>query len=168
MKLAEAQFVVATLSGAFPQQRLTPENVKVYVDEIALLSDPVVASEAARQIVREGDRFPTIKDFRFVYRAVNERHASERRALEAPEEEVSSRVPEWVHVWAWCRGTTDPPREPVEERTFPQVGEHYADPKRARMSADEYEALETEWRAAGAPKLQTPDLSRMVGRDLRA
>lgn len=140
----EAGNIVAVLNAGFPNSTLERESVAIYAKEIALLHDYAIGTEAAWMTVRQGDRFPTIKEFRSVYRSVADRRRSEVPALE--EGPRGRGIPEWVQVWWWARHI----RIPRELRDFPQQHDWHNSPT---MATVDYDALRAEWAAAGSPRI---------------
>lgn len=82
MTTAEAGQVLAFLNAAFPRDALEPESAAIWVREIASLRDATAAQAAARTIGRNGDRFPTLKEFRATYRTEHETLMSGRQLAE--------------------------------------------------------------------------------------
>lgn len=68
MNQAEATQCVAYLNAAFPRDALEPESFSIWVSEIMELGHAEAGLDAAKTIARNGDRFPTIKEFRQAYR----------------------------------------------------------------------------------------------------
>lgn len=146
MKPSEALEIVAFLNAGFPREALEGPSIQVYADEIAHLPDPRVGSEAALVTVRQGERFPTVAEFRGTYRSLADAKRADIPAL--PEPPRSTIVPEWAHVWWWMR------RAKGDDRMLPQQDEHGFAPS---VSLAEYESLLAEWREAGSPTIN--DLS---------
>lgn len=141
----QAGKALGILTAGFPRDALEPESAQLWIAEVALLTSPEVAIEAARLVVRSGDRFPTVKEFRQVYHAVNARHAEAIQKLPVPA--LSTQVPEWVYVWWWARLTTGH----EAWRPFPQQEGAELDPD--VLSVSEYEELREGWVAAGSPAI---------------
>jgi hypothetical protein len=163
MTREQAGKLVALLSAAFPHPPMTPERLQLFTDELALLVDFSTGDEAARMIVRGGEWFPKISEFRQAYRSVAEKRRETMRELEPPSR--AHEPPTWVQVWAWCRWI----RKPPELRALPQdrhgFQATYADGDRVPtyMSESEYAQLEQEWREAGAPKWRSTEILRVAG-----
>lgn len=99
MNVADAGRAVAVLNACFIDTALEPESVAVWVDEIARLQNPDAAIEAARMCGRNGDRFPTMRQYLAVYRGVAERMkppAPELEAVTSGERELPESVREWL------------------------------------------------------------------------
>lgn len=141
MKPSEALEIVAFLNAGFPREALEGPSIQVYADEIAHFPDPRIGSEAALLTVRQGERFPTVAEFRGTYKSLADAKRADIPAL--PEPPRHTVVPEWVHVWWWAR------RQLGDERVFPQQDEHGFAP--GSMSLQAYDELAAEWRQAGAP-----------------
>ena len=139
MNRSESERITVTLLRAFPRDTLSNEQVQTFAGEVSLLTDPSVAQDAAVEILRNADRFPTIKEFRETYKAVNERRLAAIPRLEA----ARHPIPQWVHVWKWARDQGD-------RRYLPQQAPALSRSERT-MSPDEYQMLEAEWAAAGSP-----------------
>ena len=140
-----ASQIVALLDACFPSMRLPPESAVLFTQEIALLQDADTGLDAARLIARQGDRFPSIAEFRRVYRSVNESRPRTRAELE--EGPRYSVVPEWVHVWWWMRHTLN------DYRWLPQQED--TDGSAETLTAAEFEELAAGWRAAGSPRIKS-------------
>lgn len=87
MNQAEATHAVAYLNAGFPRDTLEPESFAIWVGEVMELPHAASALDAAKVCVRQGDRFPTIKEFRTAYRQAFDRHMAGRE-LEAPDDGV--------------------------------------------------------------------------------
>ena len=83
----EAGKALAYLNAAFPRDALEPESAAIWVAEIEELGHAPSALEAARTIGRNGDRFPTLREFRQAYRAAFDRFMA-GRAVEAADDSV--------------------------------------------------------------------------------
>lgn len=144
MQEADALRITAYLNAAYPNMALDEASVAVFSKELALLVDPRIAMEAAQKIVRTMTRFPTIADFRGVYRSVNEgrRRGEEKKELASPPEDRAP-IPEWVSIWWWSTHM----RDPIVKKVPKQVaGDGYP-----ALSKEEYEQLKTEWIELGRP-----------------
>jgi len=148
MTRQQAAQVVAILTAGFPNDVLEAVSVDLYVQELALLQDPVVGIEAARVVVREGDRFPSLKAFRQVYHSLNARRREQIPKLPEPSL-PSTRPPDWVQVWWWTRMTTDH----KDWRPFPQ--QDGADFAPDVLSLSEFEGLRDAWQTAGSPSIRS-------------
>lgn len=73
MKREDAGDVLAYLNAGFPRDALEPESAMVWIREIEELPSYTAALNAAKTIVRNGDRLPTIKEFREAYRIERDR-----------------------------------------------------------------------------------------------
>lgn len=69
----EAGKAVSFLNAVFPRDALEPESFAIWVAEISELGHAPSALAAARMIGRNGDRFPTLKEFRQAYRQAFDR-----------------------------------------------------------------------------------------------
>lgn len=69
----EAGKAVSFLNAVFPRDALEPESFAIWVAEIRELGHAPSALAAARMIGRNGDRFPTLKEFRQAYRQAFDR-----------------------------------------------------------------------------------------------
>lgn len=111
--------------------------------------DPDISSKAVIQGMQTWRFFPPWSEFKEIYRAI-ERSGAPSTPVPEPRRGVAA--PEWVHVWAWCRGWCERPREQKEERPFPQQDGYDA------LSTKEYETLREEWIGVGSPKVRLPNL----------
>jgi hypothetical protein len=150
MNESQAWGILAYLSGFYPREPLDDIQSALFREEVEKLPDAEAGYAAAQGIVRTLDHFPTVRQFREAYfatiRARGDANA-EARGLSAL---VEKDIPTWAHVWWWCRHD----RDPIETRGFPQQADVTGNPLiQPTMTADEYAALEQEWRAAGEPKL---------------
>ncbi len=73
MRKAEAVQVVQVLAAGFPHEALEPETVALWTYELCVLESADAARDAAMTIVRSGDKFPTLRQFRVAYRQASER-----------------------------------------------------------------------------------------------
>lgn len=87
MNNSDAANIVAYLNAGFPRDALEAESTAIWITEVADLAHPQAGLDAARSIVRGGDRFPTIREYRQAYRAAFDRLIA-GRALEEPYEAV--------------------------------------------------------------------------------
>ncbi len=94
MKRSEAAHVMKILVAGFPREAIEPETAALWIREFDSLESPVAAAEAAVTIVRSGDRFPTIREFRQAYRAT-------ARLLAPPALEEGPREPMPVDARTW-------------------------------------------------------------------
>lgn len=83
MTEAEAGRIVAWLNAAFPRDALEPESFAIWVTEVGDLGHYESGLDAAKTIGRNGDRFPTIKEYRAAYRQAFERWLAGRELPEA-------------------------------------------------------------------------------------
>lgn len=79
----EAGRVIAMMNAGFPRESLEPTTIAIWVDEIQRLPNLEVALEAAHTIVRFGNRFPTLKDFRVTYFQTRDRMNAGREIEES-------------------------------------------------------------------------------------
>lgn len=151
MKREDASYPVGILLAGFPSEPLEKETIELWTDEIQRLDDEKLAAATARRLVREEDRFPSLKAFLSLYGSEMRRRrddgqelaARNRLALPAAKQEV----PTWVWVWSWARSEGD-------DRPFPQQ-EGYVNPLKM-MTREEYALLEQGWRVAGEPHRRLP------------
>lgn len=143
MTLEAAGTIASWLNAAFPNEALNEAATAVFVNDVALLADARIGGIAARQIARASNKFPTIHEFRQVYRAVNEREQAEAQRKIKGLPEPRHQIPEWVLVWDYARATG-------ETRWLPQQIDH-ADKSRQVMSQTDYDVLRLAWIAAGKP-----------------
>lgn len=141
MTKEQAGNVLAILNAGFPQTTLEQASALLWIDEVSLLNSYDVGVETARVIVREGDRFPLVKEFRRTYHAVNARRREAIQKL--PEAARSTDVPEWVQVWWWDRHNTGQ----EDWQAFPQQNQGVG------LSMPEYEAKRDAWAEAGSPTI---------------
>lgn len=104
MTVEEAGEAVAYLNAAFPRDALEPESFQIWVTEVASLGHAGSGLEAAKMIGRNGDRFPTIKEFRQAYRQAFDRFMAGRE-IEAPDDSVPP-PPEAVEMLARMEAET--------------------------------------------------------------
>jgi hypothetical protein len=144
----EADQIIDFLYGMFRPPDLEGTR-KHWRMQLASL-DADLASKSAIQGMQSWRFFPPWADFKEIYRSLD------RLARPAPVEETKRGVaaPEWVHVWAWCRGWGPEPRAESIERPFPQQ-DGYVDMTDS-LTMDEYEDLHKEWVSAGSPKAKIP------------
>lgn len=142
---ADSLRITAYLNAAYPTTALDEASVAVFSKELALLHDPVVAMEAAQSIVRHMTRFPSIADFRRVYKTINEHHNGKQAVKELVAVDNRERVPppEWCCIWWWSTHYRDP--------KMTRVPAEMAGPGFEPLTIQEYAQLQTEWREAGSP-----------------
>lgn len=87
MTLEQAGQVVGWLNAAFPRDALEAESAAIWITEVAELPHYDAALDAAKRIGRNGDRFPSLKEFRQAYRQAFDRQISGRE-LDAPDDGV--------------------------------------------------------------------------------
>lgn len=147
----DALTVLGLLNAAFPSEALEEQTVAVWIAILAEMADAEAATNAALAIVKNGHKFPSIADFRQIYRVHVELGA--KPALPAPSSTVDTTIPEWVLVWRWSRYM----RDPRVDAPFPQQEPHHRPPY---LSEKQYAELRDEWVAAGSPgtNLQPEDI----------
>ncbi len=153
MTKEQAGHVLGVLNAGFPRDALEEPSALLWLSEVGMLSDYQVALETAHQIVREGDRFPLVKEFRWTYHAVNARHREATQKL--PEAARSTEVPEWVQVWWWDRLN----HGQEQWRPFPQQP-HVTG---TCLTTAEYEQKREGWVSAGSPRIRNArDIVRSI------
>lgn len=103
MTFEDAGRVVGWLNAAFTRDALEQESFAVWVSEVAELPSFDAAMDAAKRIGRNGDRFPTLKEFRGAYRQAFDRLLAGR---ELEQSRPMGVVPDDVKAWLAERGLT--------------------------------------------------------------
>lgn len=98
MTIEEAGHVVAYLNAAFPRDVLEPESAAIWIREVSELHSYDAGLEAAKLIGRNGERFPTIREFRLTYRNVWDRIKPRELELTPMREPVPEEVQEWLRA----------------------------------------------------------------------
>lgn len=148
MKEREAQEIVRMVESNWHFD-LGDATRRMWRQEIMLYDVALVTKALAHLAKRQAYKI-TLADFSqtiemFARNVRDElRRAEDKKALETGRHGWST--PEWVWVWMWARQV----REPVEERSFPQMAD-FADPMQTMTTMD-YDALREEWAEAGGPK----------------
>lgn len=163
MTEAIARSIVQALSANFGPWEEDRRNL--WLSKVSDLEDGEAAFEAMQALVEhhEGARV-RFAEFRTAYLGAR-RNIADRRARERGLSERNFGIPSWVYVWKWAR-TRREPRLP-EGDALPQQRPGYealdADlieeghppgpPPDRYLSEDEYDALHSEWVAAGSPRI---------------
>lgn len=114
MKRSEAAHVMKILVAGFPRETLEPETVALWIRELDALDSPTAATEAALITVRSADRFPSIKEFRWTYRAT-------ARKLAPPALEAGEREPMPLDARTWLeRNVPVPAPLEISEKIKPR------------------------------------------------
>jgi hypothetical protein len=151
----DALTVVGLLNAAFPNEALEEPTVALWLSLLMEMADAEAATNAALAIVKSGQRFPSIADFRQIYRV----HVELEPKAALPAASVAATdIPEWVLVWRWARQE----REPTIMAPFPQQHPHHQPPY---LTEREYHALREEWVAAGSPRF-TLSVGGLLPREL--
>lgn len=96
MTREHAAAVVAILNAGYPRDAIEGDTRDVWIHEIARLHRGDAAIEAARTIIRQGDRFPTMQAFLATYRQTAARLAVGREI-----EPADDSVPPPPETLAW-------------------------------------------------------------------
>lgn len=97
----EARAIVALLAAGFPAARIEQATVDVYALGLSQLDDFDTARAAATRILRDSERFPTLREIRDAYQAEARARRdllSEERGL--PRGEPAPPPPEWLALGA--------------------------------------------------------------------
>lgn len=137
----DALTVLGLLNAGFPSEALEEPTVALWLAMLMEMADAEAATNAALAIVKTGQRFPSIADFRQVYRVHVELEA--KPALQTSST-ASRDVPDWVLVWRWLRFM----RDPVVTTPLPQQKPNHQPPY---LSEEDYRRYHGEWIAAGCP-----------------
>ena len=156
MSHEEAAVVLSTLLAGFHGETLDHDSSNFWYDELERLGDSPCANSVARGLVRNEDRFPSIAHFIECYRLERKRILDAGAVERGLPEPRNTKIPEWVHVWWWIRRF----REPRDTRPLPQQVE-VADPLRT-MTTGQYDDLKGEWSLAGAPRINSEELARLL------
>lgn len=130
----EAEQILDWLTGCF-SKRLEENERLVWLTTLLDL-DANRAMEIALQIGKNGERFPSVPEFRRSVRTVQ----TDESWREGPAEPLP--VPEWVAIWQFMRANED-------TRILPQ---QYLAPGEESMSQAEYEEERRRWTDAGSPR----------------
>lgn len=129
---AQAESILTGLCAAFTK-RLTDEERLVWLAEIAPL-DAQAAAAAAISYGRQGERFPSLPEFR---RAVRTRIATHDADTDLTGSTPRRRPPDWVFRWVAARFLHNRFDKQQDMRRFPQQ-QDFASPDTPLMP-------ETEW-----------------------
>lgn len=132
----EAEQILDWLTGSFGK-RLEDNERLVWISTLAGM-DAGRAMEIALQIGKNGERFPSVPEFR---RAVRGTFTVDESWRDQPVESLP--IPDWVHVWHWSIHSRD------DHRSFPQFIPKPPD----AITETEYEIIRQEWVGAGSPRL---------------
>lgn len=136
MEEREAEQILDWLTGSYGK-RLEENERMVWITTLVGM-DAGRAMEVALLIGKNGERFPSVPEFR---RAVRGTVTGDESWRDQPAEPLP--IPDWVHVWYWSINTRD------DHRPFPQFIPKPSD----SVTESEYEIIRQEWEAAGSPKL---------------
>lgn len=102
MTESQARGLVGTLLTAFPRDArlVTDSTVSLYSSELSKLQSANAAVETVQQLIRHGDHFPTIAEFRSAYMSVaareKDRVEASREARALPPGEETREFPQEV------------------------------------------------------------------------
>lgn len=139
MNEREAEQILEWLSGSFGR-RLEENERHVWLSTLVAM-DATQAMSVAITFGKNGDRFPTVPEFR---RAMRPQTVDDDSWRDLPPERVH-KIPDWIHIWFWSMMTRD------DHRPFPQF---YPRPDNAITPA-EYEIVKQEWEAVGSPTIRS-------------
>lgn len=87
MTREHAAAVVAILNAGYPRDAIEGDTRDVWIGEVARLHRADAAVEAARTIIRQSDRFPTVQSFIATYRQAADR-LNVGKEIEPPDDSV--------------------------------------------------------------------------------
>ncbi len=127
----QATAVISILNAGFPRETIEPQTAQLWINYLQDLDHPDAALNVAKGFVFNGDRWPTIREFRQAYASEQERLAPRLGQIE--EAPPARGVPEWVAVWRKLR--TDGDFRPLPQ----QPGWDLA--PTGRVEQDEYQRI---------------------------
>ena len=96
MTESQARSIVTALLAAYPLATLEPESFELYVTQLGRLEDFGRGQRVVQQIIDESPAFPSIAEFRGVYRRLRAFEGDPGRELEPALEEMPEEVKQWI------------------------------------------------------------------------